>query len=301
VYHPAADGNGSVTAWTQSGAAVPMCVREYDAFGNVVVEQGSAPCSIGFSTKIEDPESGLLYYGHRYYCPPLGRWLNQDPIEERGGLNLYGFVGNDGVNWLDVLGLLPGEIYSTVRAAALAALNDAFRKSQAEGIETCGWIIPEETCYTYTEPANNLERSPDYLRRIEDAKKLGWDEKRIKESVANKKKKKCWSSAKPKGAVADYHTHGTPDPKERSDEYFSKDDFDGNDQDEVDGYLATSRGRVSEYKRGPRRDPSKADPRFANTLYYDPRTGEWVVAGFDNKTGSPTVPPSLPVEYLPTL
>ncbi|MCB1097032.1 MAG: hypothetical protein KDN22_15775, partial [Verrucomicrobiae bacterium] len=30
-------------------------------------------------------------------------WLSRDPIGERGGPNLYGFVGNDGVNWFDVL------------------------------------------------------------------------------------------------------------------------------------------------------------------------------------------------------
>jgi uncharacterized protein RhaS with RHS repeats len=32
-------------------------------------------------------------------------WLNMDPIGERGGINLYGFVGNDPVNWIDSLGL----------------------------------------------------------------------------------------------------------------------------------------------------------------------------------------------------
>lgn len=37
--------------------------------------------------------------------PETGRWPNRDPIEERGGLNLYGFVGNDGVNRWDLLGL----------------------------------------------------------------------------------------------------------------------------------------------------------------------------------------------------
>ncbi|MCB1099533.1 MAG: hypothetical protein KDN22_28440, partial [Verrucomicrobiae bacterium] len=35
-------------------------------------------------------------------------WLSRDPIGERGGLNLYGFVGNDGVNQYDVLGQFPG-------------------------------------------------------------------------------------------------------------------------------------------------------------------------------------------------
>ncbi len=34
----------------------------------------------------------------RYYSPDLGRWMSRDPIEEKGGENLYRFVGNDGVN-----------------------------------------------------------------------------------------------------------------------------------------------------------------------------------------------------------
>ncbi len=35
-----------------------------------------------------------------------GRWPSRDPIEEDGGVNLYGFIGNDGVNKLDILGLI---------------------------------------------------------------------------------------------------------------------------------------------------------------------------------------------------
>ncbi|MEX2382235.1 MAG: RHS repeat-associated core domain-containing protein, partial [Opitutales bacterium] len=52
-----------------------------------------------------DTEAGLYYYGYRYYSPSMGRWINRDPIEERGGLNLYGFVGNDPANYWDFLGL----------------------------------------------------------------------------------------------------------------------------------------------------------------------------------------------------
>ena len=47
----------------------------------------------------------VSYYGYRYYTPQTGRWINRDPIEEEGGLNLYGFVGNDGVNFVDIFGL----------------------------------------------------------------------------------------------------------------------------------------------------------------------------------------------------
>jgi hypothetical protein len=39
------------------------------------------------------------------YDPLTGRWPSRDPIEEAGGVNLYGFVGNDGVDWVDLCGL----------------------------------------------------------------------------------------------------------------------------------------------------------------------------------------------------
>lgn len=47
----------------------------------------------------------LCSIAHAHYDPQVGRWMSRDPIEENGGLNLYGFVGNDGVGKVDVLGL----------------------------------------------------------------------------------------------------------------------------------------------------------------------------------------------------
>jgi RHS repeat-associated protein len=48
------------------------------------------------------------YYGYRYYHTNLGRWLSRDPIGERGGLNLYSFVGNNPLDSMDVIGLVKG-------------------------------------------------------------------------------------------------------------------------------------------------------------------------------------------------
>jgi hypothetical protein len=48
-------------------------------------------------------------YLYRYYDPLTGRWPSRDPIEESGGLNLYGFVGNAVAAHVDVLGLLKEE------------------------------------------------------------------------------------------------------------------------------------------------------------------------------------------------
>jgi RHS repeat-associated protein len=56
----------------------------------------------------DDPAEtkGVTFYGYRWYDPQTGRWPSRDPIGEEGGLNLYGFVGNDGVSRWDMLGLL---------------------------------------------------------------------------------------------------------------------------------------------------------------------------------------------------
>jgi RHS repeat-associated protein len=58
-----------------------------------------------FSTQYQDDETDLVCYLHRYYSSSTGRWLSKDPVEERGGLNLYGFVHNDPLDFVDVFGL----------------------------------------------------------------------------------------------------------------------------------------------------------------------------------------------------
>ena len=49
-------------------------------------------------------EVHVACYGYRYYDPVTGRWPSRDPIGERGGVNLYTFVGNDGVGSFDYMG-----------------------------------------------------------------------------------------------------------------------------------------------------------------------------------------------------
>ena len=84
---------------------------EYDPYGNVLVANDVDSSGIvtanpfRFSTKWFDAETGLYYYGYRYYLPRLGRWINRDPIEEAGGLSLYQFVSDSPVNYVDPYGL----------------------------------------------------------------------------------------------------------------------------------------------------------------------------------------------------
>jgi RHS repeat-associated protein len=107
VHFPAYDLNGNVMGLVNAANGIISAKYEYGPFGEVFCSVGDMAKvnPFGFSTKYTDNETDLLYYGYRYYSPALGRWLSRDPIEERGGLNLYGFVGNDPVNKWDRLGL----------------------------------------------------------------------------------------------------------------------------------------------------------------------------------------------------
>jgi hypothetical protein len=53
-------------------------------------------------------------YLYRYYDPLTGRWPSRDPIEERGGVNLYNFVGNNSVHHWDYIGLEWTELTKTI-------------------------------------------------------------------------------------------------------------------------------------------------------------------------------------------
>ena len=80
---------------------------EYDPFGNIIYKTGSyaEENPFRFSTKYTDDETDLVYYGYRYYSASLGRWINRDPSEEKGGINLYVFVNNGPINLIDPSGL----------------------------------------------------------------------------------------------------------------------------------------------------------------------------------------------------
>jgi RHS repeat-associated protein len=98
------DGLGSVTNLTSSqGHAIIN--YEYDAYGNILKQTGLTSLNpYGFSTKEYSPQSGLIYFGARYYDPRVGRWITKDPLGMVDGPNLYVFVRNNPLNFIDWLG-----------------------------------------------------------------------------------------------------------------------------------------------------------------------------------------------------
>lgn len=121
------DGKGNVTALLDSSQNV-VAEYTYDPFGNRISKTGTLDQPIQFSTKPYDEKTGLSYYGYRFYSPTLGRWLTRDPLGEAGGMNLYGFVRNNPVNYIDPDGLEP----TAARIKAMEKLQDVRAKTIIE-------------------------------------------------------------------------------------------------------------------------------------------------------------------------
>jgi RHS repeat-associated protein len=102
-YH--ADGNGNITCLVDTSQTLAASYR-YDPYGNLISSSGALASTntCRFSSKEYIPSAGLYYYLYRFYDPNLQRWVNRDPIDEEGGLNLYAFP-NDPVDFVDIDGL----------------------------------------------------------------------------------------------------------------------------------------------------------------------------------------------------
>jgi RHS repeat-associated protein len=129
-YH--ADGNGNITALINDRQLI-VARYTYDPFGNIVSKSGPLADvnTYRFSSQEYHQPSGLSLYLYRAYDPNLQRWINRDPIEEEGGINLYGFVGNDPVDEEDPFGLGVGNQIPEVLY---------FDPKTAQGsVGTCSW------------------------------------------------------------------------------------------------------------------------------------------------------------------
>ncbi|MCX6878739.1 MAG: RHS repeat-associated core domain-containing protein [Verrucomicrobia bacterium] len=145
IIYPAFDGNGNLIRLFDNDSAT-VASYAYDGFG-IQLNPTAADADTsgyayeqpyGFSTKPRDADTGLYYYGYRWYDPLTGRWPSRDPLGEDGGLNLYGFVGNDGVDSVDLIGSIPlnHPAYPIVRDALLASFKKYLEHLIKGGLKT---------------------------------------------------------------------------------------------------------------------------------------------------------------------
>ena len=98
----------------------------------------------------------------------ISEWPSRDPIEEEGGVNLYGFVGNDGVGRFDIMGLSiessPTEKYKTEIDEVAKALG---AKCNVECIAKCS------KCTTDNCKSEARKIAEAYVIRVHEIRKEG--------------------------------------------------------------------------------------------------------------------------------
>ena len=166
---------GNAVGCNRRGALPVLLQAQYDAWGNVTsysvqgIEQGTDlsawPLPHGFAGGLLDVDTGLLRFGARDYDPSIGRWTAKDPILFDGGqANLWVYVGNDPVNFVDPEGLLT---YKSVAGGLLfgggiliAATGIGIVPSVALGIVGIGLIA-----WDYYDGVANAQKEIDGARR----------------------------------------------------------------------------------------------------------------------------------------
>jgi RHS repeat-associated protein len=106
TYRLISDHLGSVRLVVDATTGVVAQRVDYDEFGKVTSDTNPGFQPFGFAGGLYDADTGLVRFGARDYDPDTGRWAAKDPILFEGGqVNLYVYVGNDPVNWIDPFGL----------------------------------------------------------------------------------------------------------------------------------------------------------------------------------------------------
>jgi RHS repeat-associated protein len=94
------DHLGSVREVVDASGAI-RARYAYTPFGQRTKVQGDLDADFGFTGHYFHAASGLNLTLYRAYDSSIGRWLSRDPIGEKGGMNLYGYVGNDPISYVD--------------------------------------------------------------------------------------------------------------------------------------------------------------------------------------------------------
>jgi len=192
------DGLGSVTKMTNSSQGV-INSYTYDAWGEQVSRTVTLAQPFTYTSREYDSTADLYFYRARWYDYKVGRFVSEDPIGESEGVNLYGYVGNNPVNFNDPLGFLNPEGASFLGIGYTKENYEEIVKGLSEAIRIKEPTIPQDKI---PERANAIAKEMSLkealkLRDLKEKKDEKAMEKLIKDidnrvqKKEQKKKKSC--------------------------------------------------------------------------------------------------------------
>jgi RHS repeat-associated protein len=98
-----ADGLGTVTSLANASGTLAQTYT-FDSFGKQISSGGSLTNPFQYASREFDSEPSLYFMRARYFNPKTGRFVSEDPIGFRGGVNFYSYSFNDSVNLIDPFG-----------------------------------------------------------------------------------------------------------------------------------------------------------------------------------------------------
>jgi RHS repeat-associated protein len=233
ICYPTYDGNGNISEYLTATGAIAAHF-EYDPFGNTTINTDTAnQFTYKFSTKPQDVESGLYYYGYRYYDAVSGRWLGKDPVSENGGLNTYALIRNNPIIYWDYLGLfrigpslpstpgIPIQLPTTVPSltGAVAGGGGGFITLPATGVIIIGGI----TIWAGVMTLQEIEAAIESQRRLDEAIKQSEDlEKKLKDLPKAPPNEDRWKGCLPCNPQRGQLLHEIAPPESRENGRHSK-------------------------------------------------------------------------------
>ena len=103
TYFYSRDHLGSVREMLDASGSLRARV-DFDAWGRAAQIAGNMTPDFGFTGHYQHADAKLALAPLRAYSSGLGRWLSRDPVQETGGINLYAYVRNKALRFIDPYG-----------------------------------------------------------------------------------------------------------------------------------------------------------------------------------------------------